>query len=169
MRQKQWKVWVGCLWCLLMLSAIPSHPIFVSVTEITHNSKEQTLEISCKIFTDDFEQALRSIYKEKIDLLNPALKEHMQPLVSRYVQQHLQIAVNGKPVQMSFLGYEQAEEGIETYWEVKQIPAVKSMDVTNNILYEQKPQQIEIIHVIVEGKRQSTKLNNPDSKAEFRF
>lgn len=169
MRRKHWTIWVGLLGCLMLISANQRHPIFVSVTEITHNSKEQTLEISCKIFTDDFEQALRSIYKEKIDLLNPAMKEHMQPLVSRYVQQHLQIAVNGKAEQMAFLGYEQAEEGIQTYWEVKQIPAVKSMKITNNILYEQKPQQIEIIHVIVGGKRQSTKLNNPDSKAEFQF
>ena len=29
------------------------HPIFVSVTEIEHNNKDKTLEISCKIFTDD--------------------------------------------------------------------------------------------------------------------
>jgi hypothetical protein len=31
-----------------------SHPFFISVTEINHNSGDKNLEISCKIFTDDF-------------------------------------------------------------------------------------------------------------------
>ena len=34
------------------------HPIFVSVTEIEHNAVEKTLEISCKLFVDDFEKSL---------------------------------------------------------------------------------------------------------------
>ncbi|MEI8059397.1 MAG: DUF6702 family protein, partial [Ferruginibacter sp.] len=34
-----------------------NHPLFVSVTEIEHNAKDKTLEISCKIFTDDFENS----------------------------------------------------------------------------------------------------------------
>ena len=48
-----------------------NHPIYVSVTEIEHNAKEKTLEISCKIFTDDFEKALKATYKTYVDLLKP--------------------------------------------------------------------------------------------------
>ena len=49
---------------LIFTSAEPNlHPIFVSVTEIEHNAKDKTLEISCKIFTDDFEKTLRLTYK----------------------------------------------------------------------------------------------------------
>ena len=29
------------------------HPFFISVTEINHNIKDKSLEVSCKIFTDD--------------------------------------------------------------------------------------------------------------------
>ena len=49
----------------LVLKPTPStyHPIFVSVTEIEHNAKDKTLEISCKIFTDDLEKIDR-IYME---------------------------------------------------------------------------------------------------------
>ena len=39
-------------------SGSPVHPFFVSVTEINHNAGDKNLEISCKIFTDDFEAAL---------------------------------------------------------------------------------------------------------------
>src|ERR1700754_2341036 len=65
------------------------HPIFVSVTEIEHNTKEKTLEVSCKIFTDDFEKTLRSTYKTYVDLLKPRDKAAMNKLVADYVQRHL--------------------------------------------------------------------------------
>ena len=72
------------------------HPIFMSVTEIEHNSKDKTLEISCKVFTDDLEKTLRQTYKGTVDLINPKDKAAMNKLVSDYVQQHLSITADGK-------------------------------------------------------------------------
>ena len=34
------------------------HPFYVSVTEINHNAADKTLEISCKMFTEDLEEIL---------------------------------------------------------------------------------------------------------------
>ena len=33
---------------------IALHPYYISVVEINHNPTDKTLEISCKIFTNDF-------------------------------------------------------------------------------------------------------------------
>jgi hypothetical protein len=85
------------------------------------------------------------------------------------VQQHLSVAVNGKKAALQFLGYEQQEEGILSYYQVNNISDVKKIDITNNILYEYKKEQIEIIHVTVDGNRKSTRLNNPDDKCSFEF
>jgi hypothetical protein len=146
-----------------------NHPIFVSVTEIEHNTKEKTLQVSCKIFTDDFETTLRKKYNVKIDLLDMKQRTAMGPMVSDYVQKHLAIVADGKKVVLEFLGFEQDEEGIVSYYEVKNITSVKKLDVTDNILYDEKPQQMQIIHVIVNGERKSSRLNNPDAKAAFEF
>ena len=145
------------------------HPIFMSVTEIEHNAKDKTLEISCKIFTDDFEKALRDTYKTTVDLINPKDKAAMNKLVSDYVQKHLSLSVDGKKVTLQFIGYEQQEEGILSYYQVNNIAAVKKIDITDNILYEYKKEQMGIIHMTVDGNRKSTKLNNPDEKASFEF
>jgi hypothetical protein len=145
------------------------HPIFVSVTEINHNAAAKTLEISCKIFTDDFEQTLRQQNKTTIDLLNPALKNQMNLLVNNYVQQHLKLAVDNKKQVLQFLGFEQQEEGIISYYQVDNISTVKKITVTDNILYATKPQQMQIIHVMVHGERKSSRLNNPDEVADFVF
>ena len=93
------------------------HPIYVSVTEIEHNAREKNLEISCKIFTDDFETVLRQTYKTQVDLLQPKDKAAMNKLVSDYVQKHLLIMADGKRVPLHFLGYEQDEEGITSYYQ----------------------------------------------------
>ena len=145
------------------------HPIYVSVTEIEHNAKDKTLEVSCKIFTDDFEKALRSTYKTYVDLLKPKDKNATNKLVADYVQKHLLIKVDGKPVALQFQGYEQDEEGIVSYYQVNHINAVKKLDITDNILFEYKKEQLSIIHTTVNGNKKSTKLVNPDDKASFEF
>jgi len=145
------------------------HPIFMSVTEIEHNSKDKTLEISCKVFTDDLEKTLRQTYKGTVDLINPKDKAAMNKLVSDYVQQHLSITADGKKTALQFIGYEHQEEGILSYFQVNNITAVKKIAIVNNILYEYKQEQIGIIHVTVDGNRKSTKLNNPEDKCSFEF
>ena len=49
-------------WFLTSLVSL-FHPFFVSVTEMNHNAKDKTLEISCKLFADDFEKGLEQVYK----------------------------------------------------------------------------------------------------------
>jgi hypothetical protein len=154
---------------LNVFTAPTAHPYFVSVTEIEYNAKDKSLEVSCKIFTDDFEKALRQTYKADVDLLKPKDKAAMNKLVNDYVTKHLQIAANGKATTLQFLGYEQQEEGIISFYEVKNISAVSKLDITDNILYEYKDKQIGIIHTIVEGNRKSTRLDNPKDKVSFEF
>jgi len=146
-----------------------NHPIFVSVTEIEHNATDKTLEISCKIFTDGFEKTLRQTYKGKIDLLDVKYKTQMSAIISDYVNRHLSVKADDKPGKLNFIGFEQEEEGIISYFQINNIPAVKKIDITDNILYEYKKEQISLLHVIVKGERKSTKLLNPEEKASFNF
>ena len=145
------------------------HPIFVSVTTIEHNANSKILEITCKIFTDDFETVLRKRYNTKVDLLDAKIAPSMNKLVNDYIQKHLSVKADDKKVSLNFIGFEQQEEGIISYFEVKNIAKVNKIDVVDNILYEEKPQQLEIIHVTVKGQRQSSRLNNPDETASFTF
>ena len=46
------------------------HPFFISMTEIEQDKTNNTLEISVRIFTDDFEKTIRQTYTGKVDLMN---------------------------------------------------------------------------------------------------
>ena len=146
-----------------------NHPIYVSVTEIHHNEKDKTLEVSCKIFTGDFEAILKSKTKSKINLLQPTDKKLMESLVDQYIQQHVKIKVDGQTKKMEFLGYEQNEDAIQSYFEIDDVATMKKIDVQDDILYEYKSEQISIIHVVVNGNRKSTKLVNPDSNFSLNY
>jgi hypothetical protein len=49
------------------------------------------------------------------------------------------------------------------------VASVKKIDIANSILYDFNEGQINIMHVMVNGKRQSLKLNNPDKQASLTF
>lgn len=146
------------------------HPLHVSVTEVNHNTTDKTLEISCKLFTDDFEKILGLTYKTKVDLINPADRPAMEKLVNDYIHKHLQIKVDGKPVAFNFIGYEKDNDAIYSYYQVDNISSMKQLGLVNNILHEMFTDQINLIHTTVAGaNRKSTKLNYPDKEASFSY
>jgi hypothetical protein len=145
------------------------HPIHLSVTEINHNAGEKTLEISCKIFTDDFERVLAQNYKTKVDLTNPPDKAAMEKLVNDYVQKHLSIKADGKPVAFTALGFEKDQDVVYSYFQVDNIASVKSIGLTNTLMYDLFEDQISLIHVTVGGKRKSGKLDYPAKETSFSF
>jgi hypothetical protein len=145
------------------------HPLHVSVVEVNHNAADKTLEISCKLFTDDFETALAAIYKTKTDLINPKDVKAMDKLVSDYINTHLSIKADGKPVVLSYLGFERENDVVYGYLEVEKISSVKKIEITNKLMYDMFTDQINMMHVIVGGNRKSYKLDYPKSQAEFVF
>jgi hypothetical protein len=145
------------------------HPFHVSVTEVNHNATQKTLEISCKLFTDDFESILGKINKTKIDLINPVNLPAMDTMVKKYIISHLSITANGKPVGFSYLGYEHDKEAVFCYLEVSNVSAVSNLRIKNTLMYDLFEDQINIMHVIVGGNRKSTKLNYPDNETVISF
>lgn len=145
------------------------HPFFVSITEINHNAKDKELEISCRIFTDDFEKTLTAAYKTKIDILHPADKKKVEGYINDYISKHLQIKVDGKAAILKFIGYEQQEEAIWNYFEIKDVATLKTIEITNNVLFESHEEQTNIVHVTVNGTRQSRELINPIADVKFEF
>jgi hypothetical protein len=146
---------------------VADHPFHVSVIEINHNTTDKTLEISCKIFTDDFEKTLSRNYGAKADLINPPNKAAMDSLVKKYIFSHLMIKVNGKPASLSYVGFENENEAAYAYVEVENVPAVSGLNISTNIMYDQFDDQMNILHITVGGNRKSTKLNYPDREASF--
>jgi hypothetical protein len=146
-----------------------THPYYISVVEINHNAADKTLEIICKIFTNDFETTLEKNYKSKVDLSNPKDKASTDKWINEYIKRHLSIKADNKEVNFTYVGFEKEDEAIYSYFQVSNITTVRKIDVTDSILHDFSDRQISIIHCMVGGKRQSTKLDFPKTDASFTY
>jgi hypothetical protein len=165
-----WWVLPGAEWSLLDKNSDRPHPFHVSVTEINQNADARTLEVQCKLFTDDFEATLKTVYKQKADLIDPAQMARMDSLVSRYVRSRLQLRVNGKAVEMQYLGFEHDREATYVYLEIEDIAAViQNLECSSALLYESFTDQINIFHVTTTRGKKSTKLGYPATTTKIDF
>ena len=145
------------------------HPFYVSVTEINHSQKTKTVQISVRIFFDDFESALDKRYKTNINILKPKDRKQVDMLISDYIKSHLEIKANTKLLILEYLGYQIEEDAAWCYFESEKVESIEKLDIQNNILFEQHDSQINMIHATVKGKRKSTKLENPESNVSFSY
>lgn len=144
---------------------ITKHPFHVSTTEINANTKERNLEITTRIFTDDFETILAKKFKKKIDLKkNP---QEMDLLIKTYLQQNLTITVNGKLEKLNYIGFENDYEATNVYLEITGITAAKVLQVNNTILFDLFNDQMNILHVTKGDQRKSLKTSYPESRLEL--
>ena len=151
-------------WLILL-----AHPLYITVTEIDHNAKDKTLEISCKMFTNDFEAALEKTAHAKVDLSDVKSKTVTDKLIADYVEKHLSLKVDGRPVVLQFVGSEKEADGTWSFFQVTNISSVKKIDVSNSLLYDNFNQEINIMHASVGGVKKSTRLDYPASAASFEF
>ena len=157
-------------YCGLLLILLSSfHPYYVSVTDLKYNEQEKTLQISCRTFTDNIEDAIEKLYKKQVDILHPKDKKEVDGLLADYLGKHVKIKVNGKWQAASFIGYEKEEEAIWCYLEIKGVETPKSLIIENTLLYEYLSQQINMVHIEVKGSKQSSKVTNPEKEIVFGF
>lgn len=144
------------------------HPFYVSFTEITHNPKSRSVEISVRIFTSDLEQVLKTKTKEKVDLLNGNETRNSQ-LIREYIAGNIVISIDNVRRTLHYVGFEQQGESIWAYFEITDVPIMKRLDVENSILYDFIEQQMNLVQAKAADKVEMKKLNYPARTIVFYF
>ena len=131
------------------------HPIHVATVEINHNAAEKTIEISCPLFfTDDFETVLSRQFGVRADLSADKPGPRMDSLVSRYIHQRLQPTLDDKPWHFQFIGAEKRPGHLCLSGGRRSCRAANWMSpIPSSMICAVN--QIEIIHVIVNGNRRT--------------
>lgn len=161
--------------CYLILGLLPAkplekrHPLHLSSMELNYTTKGATVEISCRLFTDDLESALTKAFKVHADLSSTAKHAAMDELVKKYATQHLQLKTGGKVIGLNYLGFEKDNEAIVLYIESVPVKGLKDLEILNTLMYDLFDDQSNIMHITYNGNRKSTKLDYPEKlyKAVF--
>lgn len=145
------------------------HPFYISVTEMNLNTSDKTMEVSCKMFADDLEQILEKNNHTELDISADKDKAKFDSYIPAYIKTHLSVSIDGKLANLSYIGFEKEKESAYCYFQVENVSSLKKIDINNSILQDFTSDQINIIHVMVNGRRQSTKLDYPATNASFSF
>lgn len=149
--------------------ASAKHPFYIAVTEMNLNPSGKTLEVSCKMFADDLEQIIEKKNHAELDISSEKDKSKFDAYIPAYIKSHLSLSIDGKPATLSYIGFEKEKESAYCYFQVENVSSLKKVDINDSILQDFTSEQINIIHVSVNGKRQSTKLDYPSANASFSF
>ncbi len=119
----------------LNIKTYKPHPLHVSTTDISYNTKDNKIETTCRVFIDDFELALQKQYNTKTDLQKPAMHEAMDVLVKSYLAAHLQVKANSLVTPLNYLGFEVDKEAVNIYLESEKtaLPGCFSLSVTKSL------------------------------------
>jgi hypothetical protein len=145
------------------------HPMHVSVTEIEMDEKDKRLEIMMRVFADDLETTLRDHLKQPEYDIAKQSKAALDATMKEYLAPRFKIAVDNKPVQSKYLGYELEGDAFIFYIEVPGVKKLKTIQIQNNIIMEVFEDQSNLVHVTVRGTVRSLRLtkNVPTDKLTF--
>lgn len=152
--------------CLFLFAGKP-HPFYLTVTDMKYNDKNKSLEIACKMFTNDLEGALKKTTGKKVDIINPKDKKEVEKILFDYITKRLTINLNGKLKTLKFIGYEKEDDVIWTYLEIEKCEKPKQLNISTSLLYDFIKDQINLVSIEVEGNKQSSKVTNPVKEIKF--
>lgn len=138
------------------------HPFYLSVAEINFNGSNKHYELSVRLFIDDFELCLSNSSGSPVYLFETKDSLRNDQLITDYINDHFKLVANNKNIEMYFVGYEKEDQAVWCYFESDAEVKPESINIRNNLLYEKFESQTNIIHLTIDGKRHSYKLDNPE-------
>ena len=138
------------------------HPYHVGSVEFNYNQKSKTFEITGKFFLDDLENALKEKYGSAVHFNDPKYKNQINDYLKKYCEEYLKLKADNKFLKVNYIGFEEDSEAVNIYLESEPVSAPKKVETAVSLLYNFFDDQMNIIHIIVAGNRQSDKLNFPN-------
>ncbi|GEN72954.1 hypothetical protein CLA01_30260 [Chryseobacterium lathyri] len=138
------------------------HPYHVGSVEINYNSKSKSFEITGRFFLDDLENALGKKYGNSFHFNDEKYKARLNEALEKYCAEYFKLKADGKFLRINYVGYEEDSESVNVFLESETLNTPKKVESAVSFLYNLFDDQINIVHMIVNGERKSEKLTYPN-------
>ena len=156
-------LWIFLLSIVFLFSFTKvKHPYHVGSVEINYNQKSKTFEVTGRFFLDDLESGLSKKYGKPYHFNDPKYKALLKEALNNYCSEYFKLKTNNKFLKVNFIGYEEDQESVNIYLESEAVETPKKVEAAVSFLYNLFDDQINIVHIIVDGKRKSEKLAYPN-------
>ena len=145
------------------------HKYYVSVTQIDYIKEKKSVQITSRIFIDDFEKLLRERYDQSITLAKDQDEKQIDLYIEKYLKSKLKININNKPVNLVFIGKEYEDDIMNCYLEIENISEITSFEVVNEVLFDMFKEQKNIVRTFINSKHKSFVLIPEKDKGMLNF
>ena len=146
------KLSIAVLVALVSLSSfISAHKYYVSVTDIEYAKEDKAIQIISRLFIDDFEKVLQERYDDSIKIEH----ELSGIYIEKYFSKKLLVTVNNELKQFKFIGKEIEDDMVHCYFEIENVSSVKTIGVTNKLLFDAFDNQQNITHLKINDEKKS--------------
>lgn len=158
----------GLLSILAICVAFVPHPLHLTVAEAHWKKESKSLEVSVKLFYDDFENALEEKNQKPIYLCPDSLS-NQRDYIESYFRNEFQLTINEKIAGFEMVGYECENELLYVYLEYRNISKIKSIEINNTLLFESFLDQTNLVHLHINdiSKTLLTEPKIPQAKVKF--
>ena len=153
----------------LLFVQATTHPYYVSTLEIDYRPDRAALQITMRVFTDDWQLMLNTHYDKNFRLDPDTDEEQMVIHSTDYLQQFLQFNLNGTDVTPSVLGKEYQDDQLVLYLEIAGVVELQTLAVSNRILLVELEGQQNIVRIKTPTKRKSFLQSQGHVRDVFRF
>jgi len=155
---------------LFILMSFSLHKIYISITEISHNKTNNTLEISSRFFINDLDDALKQTFNKDFELGTDSELSETDEKLKQYFFNHFQIKINDEWVAAKFIGKDfDGYDVVYCYFEVENVTKIKTISIKNTSIMEVYEEQENTIQLDINGKKDSMLLNKNKQSATIHY
>jgi hypothetical protein len=151
---------------LPLLAYTAVHKFYISVTSIGYSEKDRALQITTRVFIDDFDRALLERYGIKGNLATEDEASQADEFIEKYLNAKFALAIDDKNVAYNFLGKIYDNDIMICYLEVPKIDirAATTISVQNEVLMDIFEEQKNVVHFKIENQKKSFVLIRENNK-----
>lgn len=138
------------------------HPYHVGSVEINYNSKSKTFEVTGRFFLDDLENGLSKKYGKPFHFNDVKYKTQLNEALKNYSAEYFKLKTDNEFLKINYVGYEEDSESVNIYLESEKVENPKKVETAVSFLYNLFDDQINLVHIIINGNRKSEKLTYPN-------
>ena len=134
-----------------------AHKFYVSVTNVNYSEKDQAVQITSRIFIDDFNRLLMARYDVDAELDTQKESKLADEYIEKYLRSKFVVSINGQSIQYNYIGKKYDADVMICYIEVSDVDLreLKSIEIENEILTDLFDDQQNVVHINVNNKKKS--------------
>ena len=148
---------------------LTAHPVHVSVTSMEINTEKDSIYISQKMFTDDFDLLFYHLYEKNIKPVSGKdFSQSELSLINGYMKDAFVVESGGIRLPLTFIRKDQDDQSIWLYYTCP-MPSgnVNSLMLTNSLLLQLFEDQTNLVIVTCKGTDQGYTFNYDSWKSEI--